>query len=441
MAGTADPTLEFLQAFDDPSKWVIKRNVPIFKPHVKRDKDGNFLYEVTEADLPEILANLQAAKQNLRVVPKVTLGHVHLQKDWPEQQQAPIVGYVPEARVGRFGANPAILGDIYVRKEDDAKVKGYPFRSADYYPQTKEITGVAMLIRDPELDLGMVSLHRDKGPCYQYALENDAMPDPTEKPTMPVAGPEDEQHYANFCKYMAGKHPKLAQLMGAAMGPTNGAMPGQAAGGKPAPDEEARYAQMAKTLRAKNPRLAQLMEPEEDVNIDINDPNKPDQDLRGKNQEGQASAIGAKLGPDPERSAESRAASRHQDQRTISPEQYHRLEQTVAQMQLEVVREKYRGSLVQLQAVGYEFDIDREIARMPGTPEGRTERVQDIKLYHKQAPVDPVQYAMLNVPVFVGESTTAQASDKVKKARDEKVMQYLRTHPGSTVDVAEAACA
>src|SRR5262245_6482936 len=78
MGGSGDPTLEFLSRLADESKWVIRRNIPIFEPHVRYAKglDGeDRKIEVTADDLPEIAA-VSAAREKRKGVPgRVTDRH------------------------------------------------------------------------------------------------------------------------------------------------------------------------------------------------------------------------------------------------------------------------------------------------------------------------------------------------------------------------------
>lgn len=66
MAGTGDPTTDFLRSLDEPGRCVVRRAVPIFKPHTRavpevKTRDGRTVAArkivVTEADLPGIVAN------------------------------------------------------------------------------------------------------------------------------------------------------------------------------------------------------------------------------------------------------------------------------------------------------------------------------------------------------------------------------------------------
>ena len=203
----ADATTEFLKRLDSPEHWVIVRNVPVFKPHVRRDKDGKEKYRVTEKDMESISKVAHQRERSSGVVGTLTIGHKLLDPHTPETRQPKVVGYVRNYRDAEFGKEktPCVLVDLYYSREDWEEARKYPFRSAEYYPNRKEITGVALLTRDPELDLGMVAyLRQSEGPYY-YSEANMA-DDPTtppklksEDPDQPgesgkAVGKEDEKH-------------------------------------------------------------------------------------------------------------------------------------------------------------------------------------------------------------------------------------------------------
>jgi hypothetical protein len=271
----ADPTMEFLRRLDDPTLWHVKRNVPIFVPHERRTKgkDGKVrvLYSLTEKDLHKIVARYQRQKATVGVVPRITIGHTRT--DAPESEQPELVGFARDLRVGRFGPEKriAILCDEYLFPgRAQYALRNYPFRSVEYYPGREEIAGVSLLIRDPELDLGIVQASRaDPVVLYEsqvnhysrpldqrvvlYQREVNVMPelekDPlappvAEEPDMPVESDEldpDEAGIADrYMKHYERNHPvmkHLCQKYGAeaGLGGAAPAMPGGMNGGLPEP--------------------------------------------------------------------------------------------------------------------------------------------------------------------------------------------------------------
>lgn len=174
MASLADPTVEFLNQFDDESKWLVKHRVPLFKPHerIKADSKGgkSVAYVVTAADMKVIAANMRK-NQSKGVPARMTIGHVNPDHNTPETSQPQVVGYWLNAEPGTFGPEnePCVYVDAYVKRECASDVKGRPYRSAEYYPNSKEIRGAALLTRDPQLDLGTVEIYARKRGAYLYS--------------------------------------------------------------------------------------------------------------------------------------------------------------------------------------------------------------------------------------------------------------------------------
>lgn len=190
MVTATDPTLEFVDRLGDPSQWVIRRRVPVFRPHngAYRTKDGRVVrYEVTAADLADIAAFMRA-QEAAGVPARMTVGHVNPTPDYPEDDNPEAVGYWLGATVGTFGPErtPCLLADSYVHRSQADRVRGRVYRSAEYYPVTKQLTGVAVITRDPELSLGTVELVAmaagDRGPrvwCLMGGERIDMADDPT----------------------------------------------------------------------------------------------------------------------------------------------------------------------------------------------------------------------------------------------------------------------
>lgn len=254
-----DPTLQLLRDLEDPEKYVRVDNVPIFIPHrrtrLKTDAAGRPVLdgegkpqaetiEVKESDLPRIAENINANFKESGVPFRITLGHIRQDPAVPETAQPKVVGWGKNARVGTFGpkAKPAVLGTCYYRKDCYREAMEYPYRSAEYYHGAREITGVALLKRDPELDMGVLTYERADG-AWLYALEN-TMPDmtppaPAAPPAAPPA-PAAPDHAAMADEYLRHcmSHPHhgalAAHYAGMAMpaaapalpSATNGAVPG-----------------------------------------------------------------------------------------------------------------------------------------------------------------------------------------------------------------------
>ena len=186
-AAAADPTLEFLDRLNDPSKWVVRRGVPLFTAHRRKGRDGEEVV-VTDGDLPEIAANMAALERDAGVVGRITPGHV--QAGRPETDQPPLYGFMRNPRVGPFGPSrkPAVLVDNYYFPEHAAAADRLPYRSAEYYPAERVIRGMALLLRDPFLDMGVVT-YTGGGRAYQYAMGGDMADDPNKPNPAPNPNP------------------------------------------------------------------------------------------------------------------------------------------------------------------------------------------------------------------------------------------------------------
>ncbi len=276
----SDPTMEFLRKLDQPQHWHVKRNVPIFVPHTRKvmeDGKARVLYQITEADLHRIVAVYKRQFSKVGVPPRITIGHT--QREKPESAQPELVGFAQNLRVGRWGPERklGILCDEYLFPHRAMyALCNFPYRSVEYYPGREEIAGVSLLIRDPELDLGIVMAGRDEvtvlyqrggGRNLPRPSSNDLlviyqrevnMPDLEQNPVVPpVAENPDEptgdeltpdeagtadrymRHYERnhpVMKHLCQKYGAEAGAAPAMPGATNGALPEPM---KPKPEEEA----------------------------------------------------------------------------------------------------------------------------------------------------------------------------------------------------------
>jgi hypothetical protein len=120
------------------------------------------------------------------------------------------------------GPEPVILADLHYERDlyDEVGPRRYPFRSADYDFAEKRIAGMALLVRRPFLDLGMLP-YQHRARIVQYAMET-PMAEPAE------FTPDEEAQYAKICRYFKAKYPKMAAYMDgdAALGAGAAATPG-----------------------------------------------------------------------------------------------------------------------------------------------------------------------------------------------------------------------
>lgn len=171
---TRDATAEFNQVLNDPARWVIKQGVPIFKPHERVDPASGKLIRVDVPKLYRIAQNIQKLERQGGVPIRMTLGHTEPGK--PETEQPPIGGYYRNARVANFGpqGEPAVVVDEWLDPRYLSQRKNFPYRSAEYYDDSEQITGVALLTRDPYLDLGVVAYTRAGAGAVHYSRSDDS---------------------------------------------------------------------------------------------------------------------------------------------------------------------------------------------------------------------------------------------------------------------------
>ncbi len=230
MNATLDPTMHAVNSLKDASKWKIVPNVPIFIPHIRRDEEGKPKYSVSEDDLREI-ANVCNARARAGVPGKIQIGHTvkdqydqsgNVIKKIPEHEQPEMVGVFKDFKVGRFGPEnkPALLVNLYYRRDKFDHAKTYPFRSVEYYNNVKEITSLALLRKDPDLDMGMLLFERgdERGPCYHYSSKGLSMSESLSNEVIPDEGDEMDEYSKNFMACMSKHFPKLVEQYGCGPG-------------------------------------------------------------------------------------------------------------------------------------------------------------------------------------------------------------------------------
>jgi hypothetical protein len=244
----ADPTLDFLKDLDNPQKWVCVKNVPVARPH-KRGK-----VTVTGRDLAGMASTINNAYTKSGVPVRVTIGHIRQDPATNETEQPPMAGFARNAKVGKFGPGQVdgLLVDLYIRRGQEQILNQCPFRSMELDPSTKRIHGIALLTRDPALDLGVIKYAKNAW-AVQYevpaGIDDEAAPETADPAENPAAGEEveaaedtgdepgndeqdtelandtaagDEAGYQSFVKCMQRY---IASGGMASMGPANGGMP------------------------------------------------------------------------------------------------------------------------------------------------------------------------------------------------------------------------
>lgn len=224
-----------------PGQWITETGVPAFRPHVRKDKDGNVLYEVTAADIPEIARNSARVSVELHGnKPPITEGHRNFAPDAKEADQPLVFGYLDNFRTGSLpDGTPCVLCDRHYMAQHAERAKRHPFCSVDYVHQLKAIVGLAKLTRPPALNLGAVYYPGTQYPVYVYAM-NDQTPAPTE-PQTPELTPEEIQGCEKVMAYFMSKYAwvkTVAEKYSSAPSATNTNMPEADSRAQPEPEPE-----------------------------------------------------------------------------------------------------------------------------------------------------------------------------------------------------------
>lgn len=213
-----DPTLDFLARLNDPSQWVIRKNVPVIKPHKNaiHTDDGKVIpYEVTAGDMSSVAGEMLAREKASGVVATLGPGHRNLAKNAKETEQPPIYGFLRNPRAGTFGpqGTPCVLVDEYLKPECASLAADYPHRSSEYQPFKKLVSYVALLKREPALDMGIVCYSKREPTVY---LESEGMDDETpevETQNQDQAAGADDAADDALIQRLAKRHPWVKYAM------------------------------------------------------------------------------------------------------------------------------------------------------------------------------------------------------------------------------------
>lgn len=410
-----DPTLRILATLDDPDRYTRERGVPVFVPHKRSDPvldddgepvlddDGNPVeneIEVTIEDLEEIAESINHKVEEYGTPVRITRGHVVLpRKGEPapsEDKQPPIWGWGKNARVGTWGPKKKVglLIDQYIRNEHHEEAMGYPFRSGEYYPSTNEITGVALLRRDPELDMGLVTYARRGTPEQgkpevtmpnpeddflddvddgqeQYADEPDGDEgDFNDGPEGDEYSPEEAEQYARMHRYNAQRAEELLAEMG------------DDDEDRPQMEQMARcYGRMA--YGAGEPAGGNAFVPGDGLDEPPMDPlgdeemdEEPEMEQMGRGGKPKSRQYGRQR------------PTRQSARQDVTQQQYAKLEQQVQELKKDRAMLQYERHLDSLDRAGVIFDMDQEIADARDmTAEQRKRQLQKMARHYARSPV------------------------------------------------------
>ncbi len=303
----------------DANEWDdIVRDVPFFREHdvytigegpdaynvavlpgESPPRGGKLKYRVDGPRLRKIAAKINANIDRHEKPIKLFAGHTRGPKD--QKNQPDLVGYGGRVRVGAWGPEKisAILGPLFIEKGQLETARKLPERSPEFYPNSDEMTAMALLVTDPKLPMGMVTYTAEtvcnglgyalpdgavfygrgfdvgtnngkRGKNYErdseghgfddnddverngamarvrkkdYA-EDDDDDDKNKEDDLEDLNPEEAHQAARYAKHYEKHHPVFKYMCGkyaadmADAGPTNGALPGDAPPPKNKEDED-----------------------------------------------------------------------------------------------------------------------------------------------------------------------------------------------------------
>jgi len=179
--------------------WVTEVGLPCFRPHVRKDLYGNVKYEVTAADIDEIVKNSSDLTVHLHGnKPPITEGHRDFSPSAKEKDQPLILGHMDNFTKGALpDGTPAVLCDRHYMPQHAERAKRHPFPSVDYLPKSKKIVGLAKLTKPPELNVGAAYYPGTTEPVYVYSMEAAPTPEYT---------PEEMEGCEKVFKYLTQKY-------------------------------------------------------------------------------------------------------------------------------------------------------------------------------------------------------------------------------------------
>lgn len=438
---TSDPTRAFAARFNDPSQWKIVRNVPIFAERDERDPETGEVEKIDRAELQRYVDNCNqlVATGN---PPGLTLGHT--KDDAPEDEQPPSVGWARNFRLAKNSLTGlwTVYQDEYFEPAWYAKVKTYPYRSVERWKVSKIFKPIALLRREPQINLGVVS-YQGREQVVRYSRET-YMADAPAKLSAPAAAaapatphnsdqltPEEAKLADKFMKHYATNHPVIkymhqqyeaAQVPPPPGGaPPPGTAPGQYAAPGGAKGNAAMWAQVDDAGEGHRNKSGEYKDMDSEWHTSMN-----------KHYAAPAALSGTNGGP-PAPAAPEKAEPYG---KTGDVVRYAALERDVAALKAEVARERigraeaeqrarvarYSRELSDLERIGYQFDPNEELKDCEHLDEVAFEK-------HKERIVR--RYARVPVGDFVPVAETTPRH-KTDEERFEKTLQELRT--GKTND-------
>jgi hypothetical protein len=348
--------------WNDAKRWVLVKDVNVFAEHSRTvtDKDGKRrTVKFSKKELDETARNSNERDRVGQPCP-LTLGHTD--DDKPEKDQPDIVGYARNFRTAydetlKKHVNRA---DFYVERDRFDEAREYKRQSVEVWANGKFFDPIAILKRTPQLDLGQWTYHKAGDIKLRYSMDEleadddgrDTMPPPEEPEGEGDAanpsgdgqerdgegqfdGPKDvhKAFHSDFMKCMKHHGLKSAKKFGMGDGgDLPPAKPGRSA--PPAQDEPERMRRDSAELRLG--RLERMLVESQKYSRDAID------SLKSEN----------------------------------------------TNLKYERDAERCERMLVQLEAEGYRFEREEEVARMVGLDDaGRDKHLKYIRRNYAKAPI------------------------------------------------------
>lgn len=202
-----DATQQLMADLDNPLKFERVVGVPVFVAHEREFPEvklpnGSTLparrVKVTDRDLYQMADRLNHEIARTGQLRPLTVGHRQFSPGFPEQHQAPLVGFARNYRVERVerpeGSFLALVEDEFILRDHTDALRQYPYRSIDYDPDTKTSEGTALLLRPPFLKMGTTLVYQAP------AMRTHAVPTTT---ATPDANHEGIMAYMRACPGMS----------------------------------------------------------------------------------------------------------------------------------------------------------------------------------------------------------------------------------------------
>lgn len=430
-ASSADPTLDSLMKFDDPTLWEIIDNVPVFDEHTEerkeivrgadgkplRDTNGEpkvkkTLVRFDRRRLTEIADASNRRERETGDCCPLIIGHTN--PDRPETEQGELVGYARQFRLGQFGParKLAILSTWYIRKDKVETARKYPRRSVELWELENVLDPISLVIRTPERDLGLLTYERKHGrriytmePPVPDRDERDERDEPREDhpaaKTPPEVTPEPElpEHEDMAAKFAKAlwSHPlmrHLARKYAAECGIDPDHPEHYEATPAPAPATPASGTNT--TVPSREPAR------------------RPDQEEEVRRMTKEQDAI---------------RYSRLEMENKALKERLDALEQSNRQNALQFTRTQRERDLIQLEAEGYQFDRAEELDTVADLDSAKYAKHLDrARKYYRRSPIDAhgeIPVARVADPKGMRDSRTGGQPSRFSKEQRDLALQMV----------------